>query len=275
MLLPAKGPAQRYADALEARGIPVILRMADNVADSPAAAQWRSLLHALDRPASTARVAAVALGWCFEWAPERIAAAVDDPDDRDLVELQHQLVGWAEVLGSGGVAALFGEIRRTTDLVPNVLRGADGERNLTDLEHLAELLSAETHIGGHGSGRHHGRCGGCGARRPRRHRGRRGRRRRRATPHRVRGGRRAGHDDPRLEGPGVPGGAPARAVVARQAGPGRRRPTPTSTSTSSGASWTSRPRSRRPTRPRAARRATSRRSPTTRPGARTAATSTA
>lgn len=152
VLLPAKAQAQRYADALEARGIPVILRMADNVADSPAATQWRSLLHALDRPASTARVAAVALGWCFEWTPERIAAAVDDPDDRDLLELQHQLVGWAEVLGSGGVAALFGEIRRTTDLVPNVLRGADGERNLTDLEHLAELLSTETHVGGHGRG---------------------------------------------------------------------------------------------------------------------------
>ncbi len=53
---------------------------------------------------------------------------------------------------SGGVAALFGEVRRTTDLVPRLLRGADGERNLTDLEHLAELLLAETHTGGHGRG---------------------------------------------------------------------------------------------------------------------------
>ncbi len=33
-----------------------------------------------------------------------------------------------------------------------MLLGADGERNLTDLEHLAELLSAETHTGGHGRG---------------------------------------------------------------------------------------------------------------------------
>ena len=162
VLLPARSQAQRYADALRERGIPAILRLGDNVADSAAAEQWRTLLHALDRPASTSRAGAVALGWWFGWAPERVADALahqtaptaDTRDDdhptsepaasRELLELQHRLVQWAELLRSSGVAALFGEIRRRTDLVPRLLATRDGERDLTDVEHLAELLHANS-----------------------------------------------------------------------------------------------------------------------------------
>lgn len=146
---------------LRRRGIPAVLRLKDNVADSEAHSQWRTLLSALERPASTQRATAAALTWFFGWTPERVASAIEalssdssadqvpTNDDergriaRDLVAVQHQLVEWSELLVAKGMAALLARARLDNELDRRLLGVADGERNLTDLEHLAELVHGE------------------------------------------------------------------------------------------------------------------------------------
>jgi exodeoxyribonuclease V beta subunit len=155
VLVGATADAAPISEALRRKGIPAVLRLKDHVASSPAHDQWRTLLWALERPASTQRATAAALTWFFGWAPDQIAAAIERlaleattptaPEDQigqDLVALQRQLVEWSELLAAKGLPALLGEARRANDLLPRLLAEAQGERNLTDLEHLAELVHA-------------------------------------------------------------------------------------------------------------------------------------
>jgi len=155
-----KGPP--IASALKKLGIPAILRMGDNVADSAAAEQWRTLFHALDRPAVTNRATAAAFSWFFGWSAEQVAEALSENDQdsqaaSDLANLQRTLMDWAELMQSKGMAALFGEVRAHSDesrtyktLLARVLGADSGERNLTDLEHVAELIHAEARARGRG-----------------------------------------------------------------------------------------------------------------------------
>lgn len=161
VLVGAVGEAAAIAEALRGRGIPAVLRLKDNVVDSQAHSQWRTLLWALERPADTRRATAAALTWFFGWSPEEIAAANEalsadqvSPTDlaadpvaglvaQDLVTLQLQLVEWGELLATKGMAALLGEARRTNSLDQRLLSAEEGERNLTDLQHVAELVHAE------------------------------------------------------------------------------------------------------------------------------------
>ncbi len=150
VLVGATSEAPDIAAALRDRNIPAVLRLKDNVVDSEAHGQWRTLLWALERPADTRRASAAALSWFFGWPAEDLARAIEAGStadaatqglaDRDLVDLQLQLVQWGELLAGKGMAALLGEARRTNSLDERLLRGENGERNLTDLEHLAELV---------------------------------------------------------------------------------------------------------------------------------------
>ena len=164
VLVGSTAEAAPIAEALRRRGIPAVLRLKDNVADSEAHSQWRTLVWALERPANTQRATAAALTWFFGWSPERVAAAIErlssdpiapsdavqDPIAHDLVALQVQLVEWSELLATKGMAALLGEVRRSNDLAKRLLGADQGERNLTDLEHLAELVHAEVKSRGGG-----------------------------------------------------------------------------------------------------------------------------
>lgn len=157
VLVRAKKHAAPIAEALRRRGIPVVLRLKDNVADSEAHSQWRILLKALERPANTQRSATAALTWFCGWSPEKVASAIEalaanriastglpeDPISHEMVALQRQLVRWSELLANKGMAALLGEARRSGGLDERLLAIAQGERNLADLEHLAELVHAE------------------------------------------------------------------------------------------------------------------------------------
>ena len=138
--------------ALRRARIPAVLRLRDDVGDSPARDQWRTLLYALDRPAVTSRAAAAALTWFIGWSPSRLAEALEAEGGEaadDLVALQLDLAAWSDRLTERGLAAVLGELRRA-GLVERLLREPDGERNLTDLEHLADLIQAEAGARGRG-----------------------------------------------------------------------------------------------------------------------------
>nr|WP_283251038.1 UvrD-helicase domain-containing protein [Rhabdothermincola salaria] len=128
--------ADAYAEALAAAGVPAARSSGDSVLDSAAARQWRALLVALDRPASPGAARAAALGWFFD---DDASSMVDLGDDA-MADLAEQLRRWAGLLVEQGLPAMLGAVRGA-GLPARVLVRPTGERDLTDLDHVAELLN--------------------------------------------------------------------------------------------------------------------------------------
>ncbi len=122
--------------ALRREGIPAVVASSDNVLGSPAAMQLRYLLQAMGRPSDARSVRTYAMSWFVGWSADEAAAASDDA----LVPLQEQLADWARHLGDHAVADVLARVWTDTGVVARVLGAPDGDRNLTDLDHLAELL---------------------------------------------------------------------------------------------------------------------------------------
>jgi exodeoxyribonuclease V beta subunit len=130
--------AAQVQTALIAQDIPAVLSRGMSVLQAPAADQWRSLLDALMRPSNTERARAFALSWFAGWNAARIDAAVD----ADLAGLQEQLQSWSETLTNHGVAPFVQKVMVDSGVVARVLHRPDGDRQVTDLEHIGELLQA-------------------------------------------------------------------------------------------------------------------------------------
>jgi exodeoxyribonuclease V beta subunit len=121
---------------LAAAGVPAVINGAGSVFATQSARDWLALLQALERPAYSPWARAAALTPLLGWSAERIALA----DEADLERLHQRLHGWARVLRLRGVAALAEAISSGEQLPGRVLRIAEGERELTDLQHVAQLL---------------------------------------------------------------------------------------------------------------------------------------
>ena len=126
-------------DALDAAGVPAVINGAGSVFLSPVARDWLTLLQALERPASPPRVRAAALTVFLGWSAEQVAMA-DDAAWDDVHARVHQ---WAELLRRRGVAALLENVTHTQGLPGRVLARPDGDRLLTDLRHIGQLLHLE------------------------------------------------------------------------------------------------------------------------------------
>ena len=124
--------------ALQQAGIPAVINGAGSVFGTEVAREWLRLLEALERPASTTRAHAAALTCFVGWSPERIATADEDA----WAEIYQRLHDWARVLRVRGVASLIEGITVAEGLPARMLADVDGERRLTDLRHVGELLHA-------------------------------------------------------------------------------------------------------------------------------------
>jgi exodeoxyribonuclease V beta subunit len=122
--------------ALRRQGIPAVTHRGASVLQSEAAVQWRWLLAALTRPSDPRRARTAALSWFFGWPASRLDGAGDDA----LAEVQEQLYRWADLLETQGVVDFWAHVRAESGVTARLLAGYDGDRNLTDLTHLAELL---------------------------------------------------------------------------------------------------------------------------------------
>ncbi|WP_375425273.1 UvrD-helicase domain-containing protein [uncultured Friedmanniella sp.] len=133
--------------ALVAAGVPAVMLGAASVFTSPMAAEWLTLLTALDQPRQQlARRAALTpfLGWTF--------AELAEASEERLTELAQRVRFWSRVLAARGVAALLETITTDTSLPERLLRTVGGERRLTDLRHLGEALHAAMVAGPLGTG---------------------------------------------------------------------------------------------------------------------------
>jgi exodeoxyribonuclease V beta subunit len=123
-------------EALDGAGVPAVVNGAGSVFATSSAQAWLRLLAALERPAASSTARLAALSPFLGWSAERVALA----GEAEWEDLHARLHRWAAVLRLRGVAALFETISRVERLDRRVLRRTEGERQLTDLRHVGQLL---------------------------------------------------------------------------------------------------------------------------------------
>ncbi|MEJ5913279.1 UvrD-helicase domain-containing protein [Pseudokineococcus sp. 1T1Z-3] len=140
--------AQLVRSALEDAGVPVVVAGRTSVFGTPAAADWQVLLEALEQPHRTTRVRRLALT-PFGGLD---LAALDAGGDAVVDDLAQDVRRWARVLDDRGVGALQEAVswprRRaggeSTPLAARLLGQVGGERRVTDLRHVGQVLHEES-----------------------------------------------------------------------------------------------------------------------------------
>jgi exodeoxyribonuclease V beta subunit len=140
VLVGTRAQGEEVQAALLGHGVPAVLASGDSVLQSPAAEQMRYLLHAMDRPSDARRVRTFALSWFVGWRAEQVASA----SEPQLDAWQDQLRTWSDMLAAHSAADILARVWTESGVVPRVLRAPDGDRHLTDLDHLAELFHGAT-----------------------------------------------------------------------------------------------------------------------------------
>ncbi|QCX28863.1 UvrD-helicase domain-containing protein [Nocardioides jishulii] len=139
VLAARRATLQAVQKALQELGVPAVVNAGGSVFHTPAATEWLTLLEALEQPHRSDRVRAAALTSFFPYD----AAALDrDEGQRGGAltdELAEEMRTLASVLNSRGVAAVM-ECAVLGGLTARVLAVKGGERTLTDLRHIGEML---------------------------------------------------------------------------------------------------------------------------------------
>jgi exodeoxyribonuclease V beta subunit len=143
VLVRTRAEAATFQKALLDQGVPAVLARGGSVLTSPAAQQWRWLLEGLLRPSDPGRARTVALSWFCGLSPRQIEAL----DDIGLGQIQEQLRAWVDTLTTHGVNSLVRRVWSDSGVSARVLAQPDGDRRLTDLDHLAELMQTATSTG--------------------------------------------------------------------------------------------------------------------------------
>jgi exodeoxyribonuclease V beta subunit len=142
VLVPSHSDAASVADVLRRAKVPAVRTRTGSVLHSEAVMQWHLLLAALAQPSRSPVVRAAALGWLL---PTDTNALAGPEADQLVAELQARCGQMAWQLHDLGVGAFFDMLRAQPDVIDSVLGQPDGQRCLTDLEHIAELLAERLH----------------------------------------------------------------------------------------------------------------------------------
>jgi exodeoxyribonuclease V beta subunit len=127
-------------EALRAAGVPAVIAGIDSIFASDAATDWLRLLEALEEPTSRSRAVAVALTPFIGMSVTEVATA----SERAWETVHARAHRWSALLAGYGVAALYRSMTATEGLPARIVATVGGERELTDLGHVAELLHAES-----------------------------------------------------------------------------------------------------------------------------------
>ena len=126
--------------ALTEAGIPAVYTGDSEVFASEAADDWLALLEAFDQPHRAGVVRAAATTMFFGHTAEELAAEGDSLTDSVADTIRE----WADHARSCGVAAVF-EAARLGGMADRTLACLDGERYLTDMAHVTQLLQQAAH----------------------------------------------------------------------------------------------------------------------------------
>ncbi|MBH0776242.1 UvrD-helicase domain-containing protein [Nocardia sp. NEAU-351] len=132
--------------ALDRVGVPSVLAGGTSVFETDSATDWLWVLRALEQPHRSDRVRLAAstpvLG---------VGAAELDSGGADLVgRVSAQLREAARLFARAGFAAVFEKLSAETDLAGRLLTVENGERQLTDVRHIAQLLDHAALVEGFG-----------------------------------------------------------------------------------------------------------------------------
>ena len=125
---------RRLAEA----GVPSVFNGSTSVLTSPAADDWRTLLAAFARPRSR-EARRVARTDFIGWSLNDLATA----DDESLGRLVQLIRGWQRIAVESGIGAMFEIMTAAGDIADRLLSRKGGDRVMTDLRHVAELLQAQ------------------------------------------------------------------------------------------------------------------------------------
>ncbi len=129
-----------FQDALAARGIASVVSGGRSVLLTQAGEDWLSLLEVLEQPHRAARVRAVALTPFVG----HTAAELDAGGDALTDDVGERARRWLDLLRARGIAAVH-EAVVADGLAARVLATPGGERRLTDLTHLGQVLHEVSH----------------------------------------------------------------------------------------------------------------------------------
>lgn len=124
-------------DALDRVGVPSVLTGGSSVFETAAATQWLWLLQAMEQPHRADRVRMAALTPLLGRTAEQLDAGADDI----VAGLSSSLREYGNLFGRAGFAAMFEKLSGDTALEARLLALDSGERALTDIRHVAQLLN--------------------------------------------------------------------------------------------------------------------------------------
>jgi exodeoxyribonuclease V beta subunit len=138
VLVRSHSQARQMQQALSACGIGAALRSRESVFASAEAEALDALLGALLAPADPVPLKRLLALDCMGGSAESLLALADD--DEALAAWWARLAAWRRTWWRDGPAALIRHWQADAGIVGRLLPRADGERRLTNLRHLAELL---------------------------------------------------------------------------------------------------------------------------------------
>lgn len=136
VLVSINDEAVSIQQALHRQNVASITTRGRNVLHSEAARHWRWLLTALVRPADPSRSRTAMLSWFFGWSLTDLPAVTES----ELGAVQQRLAHWAQRLEVDGIAEFCATVWSESGVGARVLAMTDGDRLLTDLDHIAWLL---------------------------------------------------------------------------------------------------------------------------------------
>lgn len=122
--------------ALGDLGVPAVATGGDGVFATAAALDWLRVLQAMESPGRADRARLAALTAMLGIG----ARELDEGDDELVSRISGRLRGWAAIFASAGFAAMFDALAAESELDRRLLSQRGGERTITDLRHLAELM---------------------------------------------------------------------------------------------------------------------------------------
>jgi exodeoxyribonuclease V beta subunit len=147
VLLSSHKNADRVHDILSLAGIPAVRYRTQSVFESRGSLDWRILLEALCQPTNSGLVRALMVSAFGDLKIEKMAALNSESASVKVGEWQRQCASWADRLQRTGIAGLYHHVRAHRGLEAAVVARPGGERLLTDLDHIAEVLASRPGLG--------------------------------------------------------------------------------------------------------------------------------
>ena len=139
VLVRSRREAQLIKDALNQRAIPsVFLSNRDSVFETPEARELLWLLQAVLNPEKERLLRSALASGLFGLNAAEIDALNQDEAARD--RLVDEFAGYGQIWQQQGVLPMLRRVLSQRKIAENLLAGPDGERRLTDIMHISELL---------------------------------------------------------------------------------------------------------------------------------------